>query len=32
MNNFISQNKSAFIKKKKRWQLKGRQVEKEIFV
>ncbi len=31
MNNFISQNKSAFIKKKRRWQPKGRQLEKEIF-
>ena len=32
MNNFISQNKSAFNKKKKRWKPKGRQLEKEIFV
>ena len=32
MNNFISQNKSAFKKKKKRWKPKGRQLEKEIFV
>ena len=31
MNNFISQNKSAFKKKKKRWKPKGRQLEKEIF-
>ena len=31
MNNFISQNKSAFNKKKKRWQPKGRQAEKNIF-
>ena len=31
MNNFISQNKSAFIKKKKRWKPKGRQLEKKIF-
>ena len=30
MNNFISQNKSAFNKKKKRWQPKGRQVENNI--
>ena len=30
MNNFISQNKSAFKKKKKRWQPKGRQVENNI--
>ena len=27
MNNFISQNQSAFTKKKKRWQPKGRQIE-----
>jgi len=31
MNNFISQNQSAFKKKKKRWKPKGRQVEKEAF-
>ena len=31
MNNFISQNKSAFKKKKNRWKPKGRQLEKEIF-
>ena len=31
MNNFISQNKSAFKKKKKRWKPKGRQLEKNIF-
>ena len=31
MNNFISQNKSAFKKKKKRWKPKGRQLEKKIF-
>ena len=27
MNNFISQNQSAFNKKKKRWEPKGRQIE-----
>ena len=27
MNNFISQNKSALNKKKKRWEPKGRQIE-----
>ena len=31
MNNFISQNKEAFKKKKKRWQPKGRQIENNIF-
>ena len=30
MNNFISQNKEAFKKKKKRWHPKGRQIEKNI--
>jgi formate dehydrogenase len=30
MNIFISQNKSAFKKKKKRWQPKGRQVENNV--
>ena len=31
MKNFISQNKSAFKKKKNRWHPKGRQIEKNIF-
>ena len=30
MNNFISQNKLAFNKKKRRWKPKGRQIKKEI--
>ena len=30
MKNFISQNKSALKKKKKRWKPKGRQVEQKI--
>ena len=32
MNNFISQNKDAFKKKKKRWKPKGRQIENSSFI
>ena len=31
MSNFISQNNSAFSKKKKRWKVKGRQIDKNSY-